>query len=111
MGACRTLIVCALLLSLSDCAGGEVRIGSGMQQPAAGAGANPLSYVTWGPWSAGGNVGAPPMGSTTPVSDVPKTGTAQYTGSVYATSGHTGSTTIGVDFANGSVNMGITIPN
>jgi hypothetical protein len=42
---------------------------------------------------------------------MPKSGSANYNGSVYATNGTTGSTTIGVDFGIGSVNVAITLPN
>ena len=49
------------------------------------------------------------MGTLTPPSAVPQTGSAQYNGTLYTTNGKTGSANISVDFATASVNMGITI--
>jgi len=102
----RTLIFCTVVCSLAACAGGGAQIGGG-----GGAPSNPLNYVTWGPWSAGGNVGAAPSGTLTPSSAMPKSGSANYNGSVYATNGATGSTNIGVNFGTAEVSVQVTIPN
>ena len=112
----RTLIICTVVCSLAACAGGGSQIGGGSGGGGGGGGGggmptNPLNYVSWGPWSAGGNVGAAPSGTPTSLSAMPKSGTANYSGSVYATNGATGTTKIGVDFGKASVNMDVTISN
>jgi hypothetical protein len=109
----RTLIICAVSL-LSACAGGggaTIAGGGGVQPQLQGGASNPLSYVTWGPWSAGGSVGTAPSGTMTASSAMPKSGTADYSGSAYATNGATGSTHIGVNFGTAAVNMDLTIGN
>jgi hypothetical protein len=76
---------------------------------------NPLSYASWGPWSASGSVSASPTGQLTPPEAMPKTGSAKYVGDAYGLAyGGTvekGAATIGVGFESGGITVNIDLPS